>query len=93
MASDVQVPIGMELKIGAKACKGILFRKGAGNLKHLHVRHIRTQRAIIEYSKGVLHIPREYNIADMFTHGGKSSDLDRLLEYIGAEFWYGNHAH
>ena len=51
--------------LDASACRGIMFREGAGPIKHLDIRQLWAQELIKE---GNIEIPRSENSADFSAH-------------------------
>ena len=52
----------------ASAARGMILRKGAGKIKHLTTKQVWVQAAVKEYNIDSLRLPRDENVADMFTH-------------------------
>ena len=48
----------MQLQLDAQATEGMLLRQGAGRLKHLTVRTIWVQSALVEHQIKVVKLPR-----------------------------------
>ena len=56
--------IGLEMRLDATAAKGIAHRQGAGQLKHLDVRVLWIQEAILMDKIRITKIAREDNCSD-----------------------------
>ena len=54
----------MQLHLDATATEGMILRQGAGKLKHLSVRTLWVQSAVVEYDVKVVKLPRSLNHAD-----------------------------
>ena len=74
------------MNVDARACKGIVLRKGVGKLKHLTIKFLWIQAAVAARKTEVRHIPRHLNVADMFTHGISSGELARHMSTLSCRF-------
>ena len=70
------------LRVDARACRGMVLRKGSGRVKHLSIRYLWTQRAIREYAILVEYVPRHLNVSDALTHAVFIGELARVLSAI-----------
>ena len=90
LLENLGADLGIELKgtlcVDARACRGIILRKGAGKVKHLSVRWLWIQGAVRTRKTEVVHIPRHKNVADAFTHAVSASELSRLIHQLGGRF-------
>ena len=73
----------LSLGVDAGACRGILMRQGAGALKHLGVRQLWVQEAIVDYKVRVDKIGRDSNLADFLCSPGKEATLETRLTEFG----------
>ena len=76
----------LEHRIDASAAERMLLRQGAGTQKHLEVRQLWTQQAVIDYNIKVLHIPRIENFADLLCSIPKQEIFDSMLQKMGFTF-------
>ena len=68
------------LETDASACKGMLLRRGAGRVKHLSTKQLWVQGAIEAHAIQVHQVPREVNVADIWTHVVNRADLIKFLQ-------------
>ena len=64
------------------ACKGVLLRHGAGQLKHLETKTLWVQERNTQYGVRVKKISREDNPADVLANPGDTHSFDKFLKMI-----------
>ena len=74
-----------EHQLDASASRGIILRKGAGQLKHLEVRDLWCQRFVREKSVTVTRIPRAQNAADALASPCSPGDLERHMTRLSVQ--------
>ena len=67
----------------AQATEGMLHRQGAGKQKHLTVRTLWVQSAVVEYSVKVIKIPRSLNHADALCSFHTAPEFHEKMHCIG----------
>ena len=68
--------------LDASACRGIMFREGAGPIKHLDIRQLWVQEVIRDRLIEVIKIPRKQNLADFLCFPAKEHTWrDCLMNY------------
>ena len=73
----------MQLHLDAQATEGMLLRQGAGRLKHLTVRTLWVQSAIVEHEIKVVKLPRALNHADSLCSFHSSPELHQMMHSMG----------
>ena len=73
----------MSLHLDAQATEGMLKRQGSGRLKHLTVRTLWVQAAVLEYKVEVVKIPRSLNHADALCSFHGSPDFHAKILAMG----------
>jgi hypothetical protein len=77
--------INFKVYTDSSACKGMLLRHGSGRVKHLTTKQLWVQNAVKAYEVEVVKVPREFNVADVFTHEVTKISMDNGLEVLGYE--------
>lgn len=54
-------------------------------MKHLTTKQLWVQNAVKAYEVEVVKVPREFNVADVFTHEVTKISMDNGLEVLGYE--------
>ena len=73
------VPVDLDLLTDASAAVGVCKRQGAGKQKHLSIKQLWTQGQEARGELPISKLPRESNVADLFTHHGTKGELDKCL--------------
>ena len=76
------MPVTLVLCTDASACKGMLLRHGAGQVKHLSVKQLWAQECVKTFDIEVLKVPREKNPSDVLTHSVSHPILDKQMEEL-----------
>ena len=71
--------------VDATAARGILLRKGVGDLKHLEIRDLFGQELVRRLGVQVLHVPRDVNPADLLTSATAHAPMIRFLRLMGVD--------
>ena len=68
--------------LDASACRGIMFREGAGPIKHLDIRQLWVQEVTRDRKIEVVKVPRKMNLADFLCSPAKEHTwADCLASY------------
>ena len=73
------VQVGLKLLTDASAAVGVCRRQGAGKQKHLSIKQLWTQGQEARGELSIAKIPRDVNVADLFTHHATRVDLEKFL--------------
>ena len=76
----------LEHQVDSSACRSILLWKGCGQLKHVEVRDIWTQRFVKEKGVRVVKVSRADNAADALASPCSPQDLERHMARLGMRF-------
>ena len=78
-----ELPPTMQLHLDAQATEGMLLRQGAGKLKHLTVRTLWVQAAVLEHDVKVIKLPRALNHADVLCSFHIAPEFHEKLHSMG----------
>ena len=63
--------VALTHSLDASACRGIMFREGAGPIKHLDIRQLWVEEIIRDRAIEVIKVPRKQNIDDFLCSPAK----------------------
>ena len=73
----------IEHNIDATACKGVLLRHGAGQLKHIETKSLWVQERIQQLGVKVRKISRKRNPSDMLASASDARTMSEFLRMMG----------
>ena len=73
-------------KIDASATEKVFHRQGSGAMKHLEIKNLWIQAAILDYKVQVIKIPRVNNYADALCSVNSPNDFEDKLQGMNFEF-------
>ena len=76
----------LEHRMDASATERMVLRQGSGQLKHLDIRELWVQAAVVEHGIKVVKIPRTENYADILCSVPRKEEFNEVLESLGFHF-------
>ena len=86
LARDLGWSLGLRLFVDSSAAKAIASRKGLGKVRHLEVRHLWLQQAVLDKKVVLRKVDGKRNPSDIVTKGLGIADFEKMLGLTEAYF-------